>query len=480
MSEPLFNVVIERPRSSAPDAVAALAAAIAARYGIPAADLERRIARGSFRVKSRVDRTTADTYAADLTRLGAVCAVLPVDEGRAPSSPPSGDGEPVTLPQVGRDGVRPATGQGPRVAAEAVRPPSDRAPRVAAEAVRPATGQGARLVAEAARPASERGARVSFAPPSEPAARPASDRGPRLPLEAPAEPERSAAPAPARSGNPLDLGALSGEMPLLLSTLDGAAADGGAARGAQLPASFGPPAPAPPPEPAPAPSSSSPRLPRAGSGGGPASAPTSTPAVRGPAMPLSEAAEVDRRFAPPDAGVEVEVALETAVPSRRELAGAAQRSTGPTSTTPPPAEQGRAAVTLPPRVGEGARVAAATAVAPAPAVRGTGLRDARIRLVAGAVLAVGLGFVPAHVVATLREHSVYTELDRELTRKEATIRTREEWETFAGLRDAIAERKRDARRNIALLSLVVWAAVGGGVAYVWFRKLDWDRLLPAR
>ena len=80
MAEPLFNVVIERPRSPAPDAAAALAAAISARYGIPAADLERRIARGQFRVKSRVDRATADTYAADLVRLGAVCAVVPADE----------------------------------------------------------------------------------------------------------------------------------------------------------------------------------------------------------------------------------------------------------------------------------------------------------------------------------------------------------------------------------------------------------------
>ena len=80
MAERLFNVVIEQPRSPAPGAAGALAAAISARYGIPSADLERRITRGRFKVKSRVDRNTADTYAADLTRLGAVCVVQAVDE----------------------------------------------------------------------------------------------------------------------------------------------------------------------------------------------------------------------------------------------------------------------------------------------------------------------------------------------------------------------------------------------------------------
>ena len=125
MADRLFNVVIEQPRSPAPGAAAALAAAISARYGIPAGDLERRIARGRFRVKSKVDRATADTYAADLTRLGAVCIIQPVEDAStsvvasmpsvsaqmpAVSAPPDFDG--MALPQGNRDPApRPALGR---------------------------------------------------------------------------------------------------------------------------------------------------------------------------------------------------------------------------------------------------------------------------------------------------------------------------------------------------------------------------------
>ncbi|HVV88566.1 MAG TPA: hypothetical protein VHE35_36230, partial [Kofleriaceae bacterium] len=119
MAERLFNVVIEHPRAPGPEAVATLAQAIAARYGIPAADLERRIARGRFRVKSKVDRSTADTYAADLTRLGAVCVVLPVEESTTQSMPAvSGpiDVQGMALPESHRDPApRPLTDRAGRV-----------------------------------------------------------------------------------------------------------------------------------------------------------------------------------------------------------------------------------------------------------------------------------------------------------------------------------------------------------------------------
>lgn len=181
----MFNVFIERARSAAPGAAAALADGIAARYGIPAAEVTRRLAVGRFRVKGNVDRATAETFAADLERLGAVVTVSPVD-APVPAVP-----EPVSL----------------------------QTPRVPKPAPAPAPA------------------------PAPPRARP--------PSESPYTSGLAAAMAAADLEEP-GLGALSGEFPLQLSTLDGAddaSVGSGGRSSVPLPASFGPPAARPVEEP---------------------------------------------------------------------------------------------------------------------------------------------------------------------------------------------------------------------------------------
>jgi hypothetical protein len=71
-----YTVFVDGPRDRSPQAIARVAAAMAQRYGLPAADLETRLARGRFKVKANVDRATAEEYARDLERLGARCVVL--------------------------------------------------------------------------------------------------------------------------------------------------------------------------------------------------------------------------------------------------------------------------------------------------------------------------------------------------------------------------------------------------------------------
>ncbi len=560
MAERLYNVVIEQPRSPAPGAAAALAAAISARYGIPAADLERRISRGRFKVKSRVDRTTADTYATDLNRLGAVCVVQAADDGPAafsgPIDVPSGTQPAVrreTGPPPGTDPSRPrlspetlqpapATDPGrPRFAPDTLQPSTDPGlPRVAApahpgtepgrqrvpvEAVapRPTTEQGRqRMSAEAVapRPTTEPGrqrvpaeamhpthlptdpSRPRVAPeavrpatePSRPrvsaeAVRPATD--PSRPRVAPAavrpatEPSRAVAPASA----PTDLGALTGGFPLTLSTLDGAAPEGGPAVRANssnnLPASFGP-ATNPPASFGPAtnlPASFGPATNLPASFGPPTTpeAPTPPPSGSGSRLPRAESQAVaapepvvDRFAPPPAAAVDVEVALDTDMPRRREPPGAPPAAGARVQEVPWPA------ATLPPRISE-SRPGATMAGGPTVATTGrpgSGLRDPRVRLVLGAVLAVGLGFVPAHLVASMREKTAYAEIDADLAHRQTMIHTPEEVDA---VRAAHAARKRAARQNIALGSLALWALVGGGVAWLWFRRIDWDHVLgPSR
>ncbi|HVV84618.1 MAG TPA: hypothetical protein VHE35_16230, partial [Kofleriaceae bacterium] len=129
------------------------------------------------------------------------------------------------------------------------------------------------------------------------------------------------------------------------------------------------------------------------------------------------------------------------------------------------------AATLPPRISE---VRPGVGASPVP-VEGSAARrgglNPHARIVAGAVLAVGLGFIPAHFVGAMREHAAYDDLDEDLTRREAAIRSRTEYDAFDAVRATYAQRKRDARRSIAATSIVIWAIIGGGVAWLWFRRI---------
>src|SRR3954471_4603068 len=67
----LFHVYVEAPDRS-PDSIAQLALTIGKKYGVPVAELEKRLTAGRFRVKANVDRQTADAYAKALGESGAI------------------------------------------------------------------------------------------------------------------------------------------------------------------------------------------------------------------------------------------------------------------------------------------------------------------------------------------------------------------------------------------------------------------------
>jgi len=292
-SEGLFNVYIERASSSAPDASATLARSIAAHYGIDATAIEQRLGVGRFRVKGNVDRATADSFAADLSRLGAIVKVERAEEATPPPRAPAATAPAATAP-----------------AATAAGKPAKRNRT-------PPTG-------------------VKI-PSLKPAA-PVSLQQPRIaPPEKPSKPQYAsglAAAAAARSDADVGFGALGGDIPLTLSTLDGEDDAGPSASGSiGLPASFGPPPD--PPARAGAKAAAS-----AGSDddfdvaidddddaaddGGrdgedmaaalPASiGPAALPASMGPAMAPRDLGGAQDMFAPPDADEDIPLALEVEV-----------------------------------------------------------------------------------------------------------------------------------------------------------------------
>jgi hypothetical protein len=396
----IYQVYIEGTRDASPGGAAKVAQAISARYGFPVADLEARLQTGRFRVKSKVDRVTAERFAADLRRLGAECVVVD-----------------------GNTGQTVATGS-----------PGGNPPRAAT----PST------------PAYQSGLAAAFAA------------------------GRESAP---------DLGALESGV-FSLASLDGDPDQAGPAPVRDSAASFTPPPPAPrasapaiapPPRPS---SQPAPRPPSAVDFFGsedPFAPPTEPPVVdlaldvaAPPAKAAPKPAAVEDGFAPPAAETAIDVALDVVSPVPRTAGTMAP----PAAAQPAPVRPTRAPSVMGGTAAMGSTVAPGSVLASA---RRLGRND-RARFVAGVALAIVLGFIPAHVVASVRQDAAFTEIDARVTMRQAEVTTRDEWNQLDVLREAQLERKRAAHRNIALFALLVWGSVGGVVAYVWFRRIDWSRL----
>jgi hypothetical protein len=99
----------------------------------------------------------------------------------------------------------------------------------------------------------------------------------------------------------------------------------------------------------------------------------------------------------------------------------------------------------------------------------------RWRHAAGVLLAVMLGFAPAHLVAAMREETKFAQIDKAVIAKQAAATTPEAYAALDGFRAEQVDRKTSERRMIALMALGIWAAAAGLIAFVWFRLVPWDR-----
>ncbi|MEM9488415.1 MAG: hypothetical protein AAGC55_04685 [Myxococcota bacterium] len=99
----------------------------------------------------------------------------------------------------------------------------------------------------------------------------------------------------------------------------------------------------------------------------------------------------------------------------------------------------------------------------------------RARYAVGVLLAVVLGFLPAHIVSSIRE-GTYDDIDQAVIAEQERVETVEEWQALDDFRAAQLERKESAQSSIALTGMLVWLLAGGGIGFLWFRKIDWDTL----
>ncbi|HEY0989688.1 MAG TPA: hypothetical protein VGD80_21620, partial [Kofleriaceae bacterium] len=94
----------------------------------------------------------------------------------------------------------------------------------------------------------------------------------------------------------------------------------------------------------------------------------------------------------------------------------------------------------------------------------------RARFAVGVVLAIVLGFIPAHIVASMREDRAFRPIDAQVTAVQAAADTLASYNALDGLRAEQLDAKRSARNTIALTSMLMWAAASAAIGFVWFRR----------
>ncbi|HEY4179948.1 MAG TPA: hypothetical protein VGM90_24065, partial [Kofleriaceae bacterium] len=101
----------------------------------------------------------------------------------------------------------------------------------------------------------------------------------------------------------------------------------------------------------------------------------------------------------------------------------------------------------------------------------------RGRFAAGVFLAILLGFLPAHLVASSREKSTFRQIDAEIARtQENAVSDEDQYKALDGFRAGQLAKKEAERKSIAMMAMAIWALAGAAVAYGFFFRVPWDKL----
>ncbi len=436
----VFHVFVEGATDESPGGLERLAGAIAKHYGLGAADLLTRLQKGRFRVKGNADRGTADTYARDLGRLGARCVI---EEATADNSQRT---TPLPFPAVRPDtppAGTPTVSSAPHLSI----PPPMGAPMPARSSTPPPMGSGL----------SAAGPRESTPPPMSGLAAAGARASTPPPMGGAAAQFQSGLSAAFSGEMPAaDLGALGpggGDAAFSLSSLDGVE-DNSESGG-----SIGP-------------------LPSAG-----------MPASIGPAPEKPKSIKIAKADKPKDEPLDmfqppelqgdefkVDIASDEADFSARKRAS----TPPPMQTVPDPAAKptSQRLPTAPStqRISKPSMqvpTAPISVVTSMPSKFGP-LGDERVRFAAGVILAVLLGFIPAHFVAKMKEESAYATIDRKVITAQQAAETPEVYANLDRMRADQLDRKESEHRNAAIIGFAIWALVGSGIAFAWFKKIPWD------
>ncbi len=459
----LFDVYVEGATDPSPAALQRLAEVMSQRYGLPAGELQNRLAKGRFRVKANVDDATARTYVSDLEAIGARVVLAEARGGSTlpPPARPKPDSKPpphpITVSPRQRNESRGSYSIKRNSSAGIPLPDDDLLPQKPPTAPPPITPRTLSHNSVAAPP--QRTASPSLPPrtsalpsrstaPSMPPPRPTSPSLPPQTSPLPPRPASNSTLSPRATGasNPPSnqpfasgLSAAFGESGPVDATAFDSLSVGSLDDNAPqvetspvLPASIGP--------------ATKPALPKVDK-------PKDVP------MDL---------FAPPESqGDEFKVELAAEEVGHRER-----------KRTPPPAVP----IAVPPSQSTPVLRPKAPQAERSAGVRMPSMSDdtPRSRYALGIFVSVLLGFIPATLVHSCREEAAFDKIDSSVAAVQQQAATNTAAPIpFARLdeyRDEQMAKKKTERRNIAIVSLLIWALGGAGIGYVWFRRIPWDKI----
>ena len=102
----------------------------------------------------------------------------------------------------------------------------------------------------------------------------------------------------------------------------------------------------------------------------------------------------------------------------------------------------------------------------------------RARFAAGVAIAFLIGLVPAQLFASWRNASVYDQIRDDLQAEYTRADTPETWATLETAREDADALVAARQQRVAVGACMVWLLAAAGVAFVWFRLIDWERAVP--
>lgn len=194
----------------------------------------------------------------------------------------------------------------------------------------------------------------------------------------------------------------------------------------------------------------------------PVSAPPPLPRAGDPFAPPAQAADP---FAPPDMAREEEALLEVG-----DKPVAPGTVAAPASASLPTVSTYRGA----PAAGS----ATLHRDAFVPRMRALMAESPRARFAAGVAVAFLIGLIPAQLYAMWRSGSAYDQIRSDLQAEYARADTPETWATLESARDDARALAASSQQRVAVGACLVWLVIAGGVAFAWFRLIDWEGALP--
>ena len=471
----LFDVYVEGATDPSPAALQRLAEVMSQRYGLPAGELQNRLAKGRFRVKANVDDATAQTYVHDLEAVGARVVLTearggstmpPPTRPKPESRPPP---HPITVSPRQRNESRGSYSISRNSSAGIPLPDDELLPQKSPTTPPPITPRTLSNHSVAAPP--QRTSSPSLPPQT--SALPPRTTSPSLPPQTSPLPPRSSSPSLPPQTSPLPPRTSSPSLPPQTSPLPPRTAGpsnppSNTPFASGLSAAFG--------ESGPVDATAFDSLSIGSLDDNAPQVETSPvlPASIGPAAIKPALPKVDKPkdvpmdlFAPPESqGDEFKVELaaeEVAHRERKRTPAAVPIAVPPSPSTPvlrpkvPPSERSA-----------GVRMPSMSDDAP------------RGRFAVGVLVSVVLGFIPATMVHSCREDAAFDKIDNTVVAVQQQAATSTAAPIpFAKLddyRDEQLAKKQSERRNIAIVSMLIWALVGAGIGYVWFRRVPWDKI----